>query len=132
MCSRENVAVVRGNKAVNMIYQLTNRVPALIEQSHLERNEGLQVCSHGTTSANLTSMDNILVPNIPSSSHSVLESMSRDKTTSILLPATLSSLTRACVCRSSRLDGNLWRSSIPFDHAASKAGGLPVRSGRHG
>lgn len=45
MCSSDNEAVVRGNKAVNMIYQLTNRVPALIEQSHLERNEGLTVCN---------------------------------------------------------------------------------------
>jgi len=36
----ENEVVDRGFKAVVMIYQLTNRVPALIEQSHLERNEG--------------------------------------------------------------------------------------------
>lgn len=39
--NRDNEAVIRGSKAVNMIYQLTNRVPVLIEQSHLERNEGL-------------------------------------------------------------------------------------------
>lgn len=39
--SRDNEAVIRGSKAVNMIYQLTNRVPVLIEQSHLERNEGV-------------------------------------------------------------------------------------------
>ena len=37
---RENEVVDRGFKAVIMIYRLTNRVPALIEQSHLERNEG--------------------------------------------------------------------------------------------
>lgn len=37
---RENELVDRGFKAVLMIYRLTNRVPALIEQSHLERNEG--------------------------------------------------------------------------------------------
>ena len=36
----ENEVVDRGFKAVIMIYKLTNRVPALIEQSHLERNEG--------------------------------------------------------------------------------------------
>lgn len=39
----QNEAVGRGAKAVNMVYQLTTRVPALIEQSHLERNEGI-VC----------------------------------------------------------------------------------------
>lgn len=32
--------VDRGVKAVTIIYQLTNRVSTLIEQSHLERNEG--------------------------------------------------------------------------------------------
>ena len=36
----ENDVVERGYKAVVMIYKLTSRVPALIEQSHLERNEG--------------------------------------------------------------------------------------------
>lgn len=38
---RENEIVDRGFKAVVMIYRLTNRVPSLIEQSHLERNEGI-------------------------------------------------------------------------------------------
>ena len=36
----ENDVVERGYKAIVMIYKLTSRVPALIEQSHLERNEG--------------------------------------------------------------------------------------------
>lgn len=36
---RENEVVDRGFQAVVMIYQLTNRVPALIKQSHLERKE---------------------------------------------------------------------------------------------
>ncbi|CAD6591546.1 MAG: GDP/GTP exchange factor for ARF [Alectoria sarmentosa] len=36
---RENEVVDRGFQAVLMIYQLTNRVPALIKQSHLERTE---------------------------------------------------------------------------------------------
>ncbi len=37
---RENEVVDRGVKAVGMIYRLTNRIPALIEKSHLERKEG--------------------------------------------------------------------------------------------
>jgi hypothetical protein len=45
--SRENETVSRGSKAVNMIYQLTTRVQALIEQSHLERNEGVLCFNHG-------------------------------------------------------------------------------------
>ena len=36
----EKEAVERGHKAVVMIYQLTGRIPGLIEQSHLERKEG--------------------------------------------------------------------------------------------
>lgn len=36
----ENEVVDRGFQAVVMVYQLTNRVPALIKQSHLERKEG--------------------------------------------------------------------------------------------
>lgn len=36
----EDVAVVqRANKAISLIYQLSDRVPGLISQSHLERNE---------------------------------------------------------------------------------------------
>ena len=41
---RENEVVGRGFQAVIMIYQLTNRVPALIKQSHLERKEGRCPC----------------------------------------------------------------------------------------
>ncbi|KAL8719313.1 MAG: hypothetical protein Q9225_003677 [Loekoesia sp. 1 TL-2023] len=37
--SRENDVFQRGEEAVSLVYQLTSRVPALIEQSHLERNE---------------------------------------------------------------------------------------------
>lgn len=36
----EKEAVERGHGAVVMIYQLTGRIPGLIEQSHLERKEG--------------------------------------------------------------------------------------------
>ena len=38
--SEEREAVERGHRAVVMIYQLTGRIPGLIEQSHLERREG--------------------------------------------------------------------------------------------
>ncbi|KAL8945832.1 MAG: hypothetical protein Q9183_007997, partial [Haloplaca sp. 2 TL-2023] len=37
--SRENDGIQRGGDAVYLVYQLTNRVPALISQSHLEKNE---------------------------------------------------------------------------------------------
>lgn len=50
----ENEAVSRGAKAVNLVYQLTDRVPALIEQSHLERNEGMLYLAMTLTVHNLT------------------------------------------------------------------------------
>ncbi|EEH22717.2 hypothetical protein PABG_04928 [Paracoccidioides brasiliensis Pb03] len=37
--SQDNPFVQRGTKAIGLIYHLTGRVPALIQQSHLERNE---------------------------------------------------------------------------------------------
>jgi len=39
VCS-DNVAVQRGIKAVNLIYNMTSRIPHLMKQSHLESNEG--------------------------------------------------------------------------------------------
>ncbi|KAI9705603.1 MAG: GDP/GTP exchange factor for ARF [Candelina mexicana] len=36
---KSNEVVTRGSKAVSIVYQLTSKVPALIQQSHLERNE---------------------------------------------------------------------------------------------
>ncbi|KAK2792707.1 GDP/GTP exchange factor for ARF [Onygenales sp. PD_12] len=36
---QDNPFVIRGTKAIALIYHLTGRVPALIQQSHLERNE---------------------------------------------------------------------------------------------
>ncbi len=36
---RENEVFLRGEEAVHLVYQLTSRAPALIKQSHLERND---------------------------------------------------------------------------------------------
>jgi hypothetical protein len=36
----DNPAVARGVKAVNIIYGMTSRIPHLMNQSHLESNEG--------------------------------------------------------------------------------------------
>ncbi|KAL8818108.1 MAG: hypothetical protein Q9223_003184 [Gallowayella weberi] len=37
--AKDSDEIHRGREAVSLVYQLTNRVPTLIEQSHLERNE---------------------------------------------------------------------------------------------
>jgi golgi-specific brefeldin A-resistance guanine nucleotide exchange factor 1 len=37
--AEENGVVIRGSKAINIIYMLTSRILSLIEQSHLERHE---------------------------------------------------------------------------------------------
>ncbi|KAM5467500.1 GDP/GTP exchange factor for ARF [Microsporum audouinii] len=36
---RDNPYVIRGTKAIGVIYRITGRIPALIQQSHLERSE---------------------------------------------------------------------------------------------
>jgi hypothetical protein len=118
----ENEAVTRGTKAVNMIYQLTARVPALIEQSHLERNEGMLCLIHSLdVETYADSVGSLLVSHFPGASHPMLKSMSGDKTASFLMPAALTSLTRACLSRSSRMDRNIWRSAFPADFAAPQA-----------
>lgn len=38
----DNPAVARGAKAVNIIYDMTSRIPHLMKQSHLENSEGKQ------------------------------------------------------------------------------------------
>lgn len=43
---RESPVVQRGVKAVNIIYSMTTRIPQLMKQSHLETNEGKQMCKH--------------------------------------------------------------------------------------
>lgn len=76
--ARESEVVNRGFKAVTMIYQLTSRVSSLIEQSHLERNEGsnslLLTCAFLLTAA--ISVDHILVANISSTEGAMSQSVS--------------------------------------------------------
>ena len=40
MRSRSNEVVVRGSKAMMIVFQMSSRVPAFIEQSQLEATEG--------------------------------------------------------------------------------------------
>ena len=37
----DNAAVQRGIKAIDIIYNMTSRIPHLMKQSHLESNEGM-------------------------------------------------------------------------------------------
>ena len=68
MFLRDSEVVDRGFKAVTLIYQLTNRVSSLIEQSHLERNEGSNslFLTRVVILTSTTSVDHILVANISS------------------------------------------------------------------
>jgi golgi-specific brefeldin A-resistance guanine nucleotide exchange factor 1 len=43
MSNREDAIVARGVKAISMIYQLTARIPVLMQQSHLESKEGQSI-----------------------------------------------------------------------------------------
>jgi len=67
--------VARGIRAINLISQLTSRIPHLMKQSHLETNEGKLVCPSyiNRTLANkkLTSMVGLLASHLPSTYHAV-------------------------------------------------------------
>ena len=78
MVLSDSEVVDRGFKAVTMIYQLTNRVSSLIEQSHLERSEGSNslflACAFILTLE--ISVDHVLVANISSTEGAMSQSMS--------------------------------------------------------
>ena len=64
----DNAVVEHGIKAVSMVYQLTNRVPDLIQRSHLERTEGQSAAIvQFTRQLTINSLDNLLVTNFPHS-----------------------------------------------------------------
>ena len=122
----ENDVVDRGYKAILLIHKLTNRVPSLIEQSHLERNEGICSLSLAKAETNEGSLDHLLVPYLPGSSHPMLESLPGDKASGLFLPPALAPLTRTCVGRPSRMDRNLRRGPISAHLALIKARGISV------
>ena len=49
-----------------MINKMTNRVPALIKQSHLERKKGGSLDSILRNKTDRNSMDDLLAPDLPS------------------------------------------------------------------
>lgn len=76
----ENKIVTRGVKALGLIYHLSGRVPLLIQQSHLEEREGLDISSmwHGYALTLLTtSLVGLLVSHIPVSRRTMCQSLSR-------------------------------------------------------
>ena len=63
----ENAAVARGVKAINIIYDMTSRIPQLMEQSHLESNEEGQFrcCSSRSLTYSFAIGMNIADPCLP-------------------------------------------------------------------
>lgn len=51
---RRDAAVARGVKAVNMIHNITTRIPHLMKQSHLETSEGKGAVWYGNEGTLLT------------------------------------------------------------------------------
>lgn len=70
-----DVAVARGVKAVNMIHNITTRIPHLMKQSHLETNEGkgpVWCRNEGTLlTRTMSSLGSVLVANLQSAYHPV-------------------------------------------------------------
>jgi len=107
---RDKDAVNNGYKAVMMVSQLTNRVPELIEQSHLERKEGISLFPH--VQAHFTklifhSLGNVLVSNLPNVPNPMSQPLSEDQAPSFLIHAKRTPLPQTSLNRPPRMDGYL-------------------------
>ena len=91
-----NETVVRGSKAMSIVFQLSSRVPNFIEQSHLETTEGMFILALQRSIKELTgcSMDSILVAYPQNPCSSMPESLPRDSSTGLRLSTTHTSLQR--------------------------------------
>lgn len=64
-------------------------------------------------SANPSSVDNLLVPHLPSPAYPMPQPLPRDPPSSLLLPAALTPQPRARLRRPPRMDSHLWGSPLP-------------------
>ena len=116
----DNPIVNRGIKAVAMVYQLTNRVPDLIQQSHLERTEGRSAGAvRSVHELTYISLDDLLVTNIPHAQYAMRQPLQRNTASSFLMSPALSPLPPIGVFGSSRVDRHLWRSLISSEPPTS-------------
>lgn len=75
----------------------------------------------------MISMVGVLVAHIRSPSFSMSQPMSRNQASSVFMPAELTALAGAGVCRPSGMDGHLWGSTLPTDISTSQTRNLPDR-----
>lgn len=128
--SSDNEVVSRGMKAVTTIFQLSSRVPALIEQSHLERKEGrflLPLTSYSCSPP--TSVDSLLVAHLPRAQHPVYQSLPRNPASSLLGAPARTPLPRTRLRRPPGMDCHIRRSALPPYSSATPPGSLPFGSG---
>lgn len=93
-----NEIVVRGSKAMTIVFQLSSRVPNFIDHSHLETTEGWSNQMKKTRTGRLTpcSLDSLLVSNSENARPSMLESLSRDPSTGFRVSAAHITFKRPC------------------------------------
>lgn len=83
---RDEKAITRGCKAINILQNMTARIPQLIEQSHLESNEGKFLLGFLIRPlADFTySLVGILAASLPSSDNAMHQPLPRRSTTRVL------------------------------------------------
>ena len=127
-----NEVVVRGSKAMTIVFQMSDRVPTFIEQSHLETTEGRINRWRGSVQMlTCNSVDGVLVSHTEDTNTPMLESVPRNTAASVWVAAANAPLQRSGVGRAQGVDGHLQPSAFSSDHATAQARSVPVGPTRH-
>lgn len=125
---RNAETVARGVKAVTILYNMTARIPQLMQQSQLESSEGAsnnrQVAILIDVVLTLASLVRILVTNLPSSDNAMHKPMSGSAPNGIVCFAKITSFTGADLHRPERMDCHFQQGLVSSDHQTSEARGF--------
>lgn len=131
--SRDNPLVIRGTKAIGIIYHMTARIPVLISQSHLEQNEGMRdrlpilaLCVDI-----FLSMGGLLVSDLQCLDSTVHQPLSGYQAPSNLRPSAVVAVSRTCIHRSQGMGGDIWRGAVSVDSPSTQTRGVSVRPCRY-
>jgi hypothetical protein len=116
-----------------MIYQLTARIPVLMQQSHLESKQGQLVLSIliecGFDIA--CSLGSLLVTDIPGPYDAMHQPLSRDQAPSIFISTALSVIRRTDLRKSRGMDCDFRRGLISADNSFAEARSVLLGSRWH-
>jgi hypothetical protein len=128
-----NEVVVRGSTAMSIVFQLSDRVPNFIDQSHLETKEGMfyRYRRIGIATNRESSMDSLLVTHPQDSDPPMSQPLPRNPPTSFFFIATHFAFRPPRLARPQGMGRHIQRSLVPAHYTTPQARGLPVRSFGH-